>query len=135
MYRLKYLLVPFLARKTWILDKQTKYYVGAGPFAGILLGYNKTINPYVLDRPNDFNVGLGAIAGIAHHFNDKGAIFIEVGSDYGFIRLQRPVSQMKRHMFTDMIKVGYTFTFAANYARPSNRRYQNLLYKKLNWNN
>lgn len=135
MYRLKYLLVPFLARQTWILDKKTKYYVGAGPFVGILLGYNKTINPYVLDHPNDFNVGLGAIAGISHHFNDYGTFFIEVGSEYGFVRLQRPISQMKRHMFIDMIKVGYSFVLPTNFAKPSNKRYQKLLYKKQIRNN
>ena len=30
LYKLKYLLVPFLVRQTWILEKHSKFYLGAG---------------------------------------------------------------------------------------------------------
>ncbi len=126
-YRLKYLLVPFLARQTWTLDYQTKFYVGAGPFVGFLLDYNRTINPYVLDRPNNFNVGVGAIAGISHRFGGQGSFFIEVGFDYGFVRLQKPITQMKRHMFIEMINVGYSFPLEL---RSHKKHYQKLPYKR-----
>ena len=130
LYRLKYLLVPFLARQTWILDKQSKFYLGAGPFAGFLLGSNQTINPGVVHNPNAFNVGIGGIAGISHHFNGQGAFFIEVGSDFGFVRLQKPISYAKGHMFIDMIKVGYSFpldqrSLKKHYPQLPNRIWQN----------
>ena len=121
LYRLKYLKVPFLAKQTWLLDYQTKYYVGAGPFVGLLLGYNKTIDPYVLQYPNKFNAGVQAMAGISHRFNGAGSFFFEVGLDWGFVRLQKPVSKMMRHMFINFIKVGYSYPLVPKWLKERNK--------------
>ena len=120
-YRLKYIKIPFLAKQTWFLDYQTKYYAGAGPFVGYLLDYNKTINPYILQNPNKFNVGVQAMAGISHRFNGVGSFFFEVGLDWGFIRLQKPYTQMKRHMFSNFIKVGYIFPLVPKWLKERNK--------------
>ena len=121
IYRLKYLLVPIFARQNWILNDQSKFYVGAGPFGGYLLGNNQASNPGILYNTNKFNVGIGVIAGISHNFSDRGAFFIQVGSDYGLVRLQKPITQMTGHLFTFVIKVGYSFSLVP---RKHQNRYQ-----------
>ena len=127
IYRLKYLLVPILVRQNWILNDQSKFYVGAGPFGGYLLDRNLTSYPGILINTNKFNAGIGAIAGISHNFNDQGAFFIEVGSDYGFVRLQKPITQMTGHMFSFMIKVGYSFSLVP---KQHKNRYQAKPFRK-----
>jgi len=129
LYQLNYLLVPFLLRQTWRLSPHSDFYLGVGPFGGFLLDANRTISPGALKAPNSFNFGLGAVVGIIHHLNDQGAVFMELGSDYGYVRIQKPASHAKGHMFVDMIKIGYTFTFGVLDAKPSNKRYQKILYK------
>ena len=80
----------------------------------------------MVNHPNDFNVGIGAIAGISHNFNYRGAFFIEVGIDYGFIRLQKPITQSKGHMFIEMIKIGYSYSlFPGSHKKYCPRRWQN----------
>jgi len=129
LYKLNYLLVPFLVRHNWSISPQTNFYLGAGPFGGFLLNANRTISPGRLTSPNTFNVGIGGVAGISRQLSDTGAIFLELGSEYGSVPIQKPISQAKGHMYVDMIKIGYSFKLGANYASPSNKRFQKILYK------
>ena len=131
LYKLKYLLVPFLVRQSWNIDEQTKYFAGVGPFAGILLNPDQVNNLGIIQNPNTFNMGLGGIVGISHRINDRGAFFIEFGTDFGYLRIQNPNRIASgRHMFIDTFKVGYSF--ALNY-KPPRKHHPQLPYRK--WHN
>jgi len=129
LYKLNYLLVPFLVRHNWSISPQTNFYLGAGPFGGFLLNANRSISPGALKNPNTFNSGIEVVAGISRQISHFGAIFLELGSDYGCIRIQKPPTHTTGHLFMDTVRIGYSFTFNTNYASPSNKRFQKILYK------
>jgi len=145
---LNYLLVPILIRQSWKINQKYRIYAGAGPLFGLLLNANRTITSgsIYLDKEktdltsitlqtlestgtqklNAYNVGLNGILGLSCKLNSKEAIFIEIGAANTFLPMQENSSNGKSQTFSEMVTVGYAFTYKQHYKNRYHRFYRNL---------
>ncbi len=135
--RLNYLLLPVLANFGWNLSAQSplRFYVNAGPFAGVLLtGKQITsgtstvyldekgampldpVPPQSFDGKKDikdqlhkFNAGAEANLGFSYRTGASGNIFIEGGFNYGFVNIQKGTANGKNNAGAGTLAVGYSW--------------------------
>ncbi|MCO6496801.1 MAG: PorT family protein [Chitinophagaceae bacterium] len=134
--KLNYLLLPVLANFGWSLSdgSSLKFYVNAGPFAGILItgkqvtsgsspiyADDKGMMPLIptnqpFDKDNDikdqlhkFNAGAEANIGFSYKTGSTNRIFIEGGFNYGFVNIQKGTANGKNHAGAGTLALGYSW--------------------------
>ena len=154
--KLNYVVIPFLARKSWKVNNKLDIYAGAGPFVGVLLNSvckvsntgdfyldkDKTVkytasssNDLILSNPdfqallNKINLGVSGIFGLSYKISKKEALFIEVGTNYGLTSIQNNHVNGSSKTFNQVIAVGYSFTFKDIYKNRFHRKIKNDVYK------
>lgn len=134
---LNYVLVPLLVRKNWKISHKFRIYAGAGPCLGVLFSANRTISSdKIYEDPektvpatstlasldingtqklNAYNVGLNGILGISYKINKKEAVFIEISAANTFFPIQENSVYGASKPFSEMVTVGYAFTYKQHY--------------------
>jgi Outer membrane protein beta-barrel domain len=133
--KLKYLLVPVLAKFGWNLGTKSPFmiYIDAGPFVGFLLSAQEvtsgssnvyadsggqqplTSSPQSFDNTNNIkdqlhsaNFGAEANAGVSYH-SGKTKLFIEGGGNYGFLNIQKGTANGKNNTGAGTLTAGIAF--------------------------
>lgn len=124
---LNYLMVPVLAKFGWHLGDEShmRFFVNVGPYAAYLLSANQVlITPSQQNVPgtsvnakpglNTFNAGFDGNVGVSYFFH-LSSIFVQVGGNYGFLKLQKDQSAGTNYAGAASLSIGYTFWFDDNF--------------------
>ena len=132
--KLNYLMLPILEKFGWdFKSSPLRFYADAGPFLGYLLnakqattgnsefytdpagtmplpGGSQSLNNIqdIKDQLHKVNVGIEGNIGLAYKLQ-KGAAFIEVGGNYGFLNIQEGTANGKNNTGAATASIGYIF--------------------------
>lgn len=132
--KFNYLMVPVLAKYHFGFSPKWDLYVAAGPFVSFLLnGKNETSgtsqvyaddahtqplpfpvvdftrNQDIKDDLKKANFGISGHVGLAYHLNDRSAIFIEGGGNYGFVKIQKDTKNGENNTGAGVVVLGYSY--------------------------
>lgn len=145
--KLNYLLVPFLAKYSWRINKKSpvRLYAALGPFAGLLLNAKQITNgtsatflnsdgtdqifppqPFnastsIKNQLYTFNAGIEGFAGISYSFDKSHTLFIEGGGNYGFLSIQKGSANGKNYTGAGVLNFGYAYTLQNKYDQRGRR--------------
>jgi len=127
---LNYLLIPCLAKFGWTFQgAPLRFFVAGGPFAGVLLSANQTVYDNAPNSANgedvkaqlhNINAGLEGKMGLIYILG-RGSLFIEGGSNYGLIKIQKAAASGGNYTGSVTFAIGYSFWFGpADYRTTNN---------------
>lgn len=144
---LNYLSIPILARQSWTIGKTVSVYAGIGPVISILINASRAISSDSLytnkektqtsiftlqsilgpgsQTLNPVNFGVKGIVGLSYKINKKEAILVQVGAIYGLSPIQHNSINGSTSPFSEMISVGYAYTFKDRYKNRYRRGLRN----------
>lgn len=124
---LNYLMIPLLAKFGWQLGAQSpmRFFVNVGPYAAFLMSANQILvtpdqqmiggtSENIKPELNTFNAGIDGNVGVSYFFH-LSSIFVQVGGNYGFLKLQKDQSAGVNYAGAASIAVGYTFWLDDNF--------------------
>jgi len=124
---LNYLMIPLLAKVGWQLgyESHMRFFVNVGPYAAFLMSANQVLispdqqrigstSEDVKSELNTFNAGVDGNVGVSYFFH-LSSVFVQIGGNYGFLKLQKDQSAGTNYSGAASIAVGYTFWFDDNY--------------------
>jgi hypothetical protein len=124
---LNYLMVPLLAKFGWQTNNEShvRFFFNVGPYAAFLISANQVLinsnqqkvggtTEDVKSELNTFNAGIDGNIGVSYYFQTS-SIFVQIGGNYGFLKLQKDQSAGANYAGAASISIGYTFWFDNNF--------------------
>ncbi|MCO5934666.1 PorT family protein [Mucilaginibacter sp. RB4R14] len=126
---LNYLILPVLAKFGWnFQESPVRFYIAAGPFAGVLLSAKQTVfdsSPNAVNGEDvraylhSFNAGIQAKVGLIYILG-RGNLSIEGGGNFGALKIQNAIVPDKNNTGSLIISIGYSYWLGADFRTSNN---------------